>query len=670
MNIGHLIEEFIVYLIPSVTVIYFVIGLVFFKDSLVNYFSLVMFAAAIYSLAFFIEKMSAHETTAFFVRKFAYPSVAYIPAFGLLFIIQLTSPERIKIILISALYTISSAFGLLFLTNDSHNLFFTNEIFIREGKMGTVVESRGPAFFALIFYFVLTSSISSILLWKKSVKTASHRIKRSLRFLFFATLIPWIPMLLIILDIDMIDPIPFTIMLVVMFLGMSETKHGIFKGYLSMWKNSHNSLEIPSVLVDEDYEAIVSNSSYDYLDISVKKAALGKIKELIMSNRYKGEICSKIEGVDSFHEITQSVYNIKQRIYSVFISDITEDKKHQEEIYYLSFYDQLTGLSNRSFFEREMHKIDKIENLPICFIMIDVNGLKLTNDAFGQITGDELLITLADTLRKNFDGENTIARVGGDEFVVCMPKTEIDVASRKIEKLNTQISNKKIRGISISIAVGFSAKTDAGQLISETIKQAEDQMYRNKLHEDLSMRSKIIDIVMNTLYEKNKREMQHSERVGDLSEKISLMMNISENEAKQIKIAGRMHDIGKIGIDEYILNDPKSHNEELTVKMQKHPEIGYRLLSSVNEFSGIAKYVLEHHEKWDGTGYPKGLTGEEISLPARIIAVADAFDAITNDRPYRRGMSAEEALIELTNHSGRQFDPVVIDALQRMAYIG
>jgi len=166
---------------------------------------------------------------------------------------------------------------------------------------------------------------------------------------------------------------------------------------------------------------------------------------------------------------------------------------------------------------------------------------------------------------------------------------------------------------------------------------------------------------MNTLYEKSNREMQHSKRVSKICEKIAIGMNFDKDNVNQIRIAGLMHDIGKMGIDEKILNKPELLSSDEWKEMRRHPEIGYRILSSSNEFSEISEYVLKHHERWDGKGYPGGFKGEEISLQSRIISVADSYDAMTSDRPYRKGMSVEEAIMEINRCSGTQFDPNIVE---------
>jgi putative nucleotidyltransferase with HDIG domain len=164
---------------------------------------------------------------------------------------------------------------------------------------------------------------------------------------------------------------------------------------------------------------------------------------------------------------------------------------------------------------------------------------------------------------------------------------------------------------------------------------------------------------MNTLYEKSSREMLHSRRVSEICKSIAGEMNLNKDAINQIGAAGLMHDIGKMGIDEKILNKQGQLNFEEWQEIQRHPEIGYRILSSSNEFSELAKYVFEHHERWDGKGYPNKLAGDKISIQARIIGVADAYDAMTCDRTYRKGLSDQEAITELKRYSGIQFDPEV-----------
>jgi putative nucleotidyltransferase with HDIG domain len=192
------------------------------------------------------------------------------------------------------------------------------------------------------------------------------------------------------------------------------------------------------------------------------------------------------------------------------------------------------------------------------------------------------------------------------------------------------------------------------------LKDTEDQMYRNKLYESSSARSRSIDIIMKAVYEKSEREMIHSMRVSKLCEAIGRSLRFSKDEVNQIRTAGLVHDIGKIGIDDKILNKTEPFNAQETKEMQKHCEVGYRILSSANEFSEIANFVLEHHEQWDGSGYPRNLKGDQISQQARIIAVADTYDAMTSGKPNKKRVSTKEAIAEMSRRAGTRLDPDIV----------
>ena len=342
------------------------------------------------------------------------------------------------------------------------------------------------------------------------------------------------------------------------------------------------------------------------------------------------------------------------------IQDVTDRKRAEEKILHLSFHDQLTGLYNRRFFEEELSRLDVPRNYPLTLVMADVNGLKLINDSFGHTIGDELLKTVAEVLRKGCRRDDIIARLGGDEFVILLPKTDAAETEQILKRINAFAVQERVSSIELSISFGYEIKRYETEDIRELFKKAEDYMYKRKLFESPSMRGKTIKTIIRTLHEKNKREEQHSYRVSALCESMGEALRLPEGEVHELKSVGLLHDIGKIAIDEEILNKPGKLTPDEWQEIKRHPEIGYRILSTVHGMADMAEYVLAHHERWDGLGYPKGLKGEELPLQPRIIAIADAYDAMTSSRSYRNALPDEVAIAELQKNAGIQFDPELV----------
>jgi len=342
------------------------------------------------------------------------------------------------------------------------------------------------------------------------------------------------------------------------------------------------------------------------------------------------------------------------------IQDITERKKAEEEIIYLSYHDKLTGLYNRRFYEEEIIRLDTERNLPISIVMGDVNGLKLTNDAFGHGKGDELLKKAAAVIQSAFRSDDIIARWGGDEFVILLPKTKTEEAEEIVKRVEKMCSKEYVNDINLSISFGWDTKIRTDEDILKVLKSAEDYMYSHKIIEKESLRGKTINTIINAFHQKNPREEKHSKRVSKTCGDIGKAMGFSKLEISKLEMAGFLHDIGKIAIGEAILNKPGKFTDQEENEIRRHPDVGYRILSSSYDMLELADFVYAHHEKWDGTGYPKGLKGEAIPLVARIIALAESYDEMTDERPYRKIYSEKEALIEIRNNSGTQFDPEIV----------
>ena len=281
-----------------------------------------------------------------------------------------------------------------------------------------------------------------------------------------------------------------------------------------------------------------------------------------------------------------------------------------------------------------------------------------------------LLNKAAETIKKACRQEDFIARIGGDEFVLVLPKTSRDDTVKIANHIKEMTSKKIVSNIELSISYGYDTKEMENQSILEIVISAENHMYKHKLFERTSIRSKTIELIMNTLFKKSKNEEQHSKRVSRICQANAEKMDLDQNTINQMKVVGLMHDIGKIGVGEEILNKKGSLTSTERVDVERHPEIGWRLLSSTNEFSEIAQFVIHHHEKWDGSGYPDGLKGEAIQIEARIIAVAEAYAAITSESSFDKKHTPKEAIEELKRCSGTHFDPKVVQAFNELVLSG
>ncbi|MFW5980278.1 MAG: HD domain-containing phosphohydrolase [Halanaerobiales bacterium] len=347
--------------------------------------------------------------------------------------------------------------------------------------------------------------------------------------------------------------------------------------------------------------------------------------------------------------------------FSVVIAheNITKRKKAEMKMKYMSYHDWLTGFYNRNFLSKKLKELDNNKNHPLSIIMGDINGLKLVNDTLGHKKGDELILRTAKIIEENLRKKDIVVRWGGDEFLIILKNTECKKAELIIDRIKKCCSKKSIEKFPISIAMGCVEKKE-DQHFACAFQKAEDMMYRNKLIESESMRGNMINNILITLGEKSHETEEHCNRMASLALKVGKKLGLTNSDLDKLIILASLHDIGKIAIPTEILKKPDKLTEKEWEKIKEHPEIGYRILKSSEEFAYIAGEVLAHHERWDGSGYPRGLSGTDIPLLSRIISVVDTYDVMTNGRPYRKAVSPEKALQEIKENSGTQFDPEVV----------
>ncbi|MDD5621941.1 MAG: PAS domain S-box protein [Actinomycetota bacterium] len=389
----------------------------------------------------------------------------------------------------------------------------------------------------------------------------------------------------------------------------------------------------------------------------------------IMTEKIKSEheipyeiVALKNNGNRIFAEVTgrPTVHQGKKVRMEVF-NNISERKKAEKRIRYLSFHDKLTELYNRTYFEKVLVNIYRDRDLPLNFMICDLNGLRLVNDAFGYNEGDKLLKRVAKILKFCSREEDIIARWGEDEFFVLMPRsTENDVEeiSNRIKRICEKTVDQKIP---LNISMGISARESRDQDLKDVIKEAENNMYKNKLLKRKSIYNSIISSLERILWEKNRETKEHAERLKRLILQLGMSINLPQNKLDELVLLSTLHDIGKVAIPDAILMKKGKLNTKEWKIIKRHPEIGYKIAESTPQIASIAEDILSHHEWWNGDGYPQGLKGKDIPVNACIASIVDAYDVMTFGRHYKEAISEEEAKEELRRCSGTQFNPMLVE---------
>ncbi len=350
----------------------------------------------------------------------------------------------------------------------------------------------------------------------------------------------------------------------------------------------------------------------------------------------------------------------------ITVKDVTEKRKAQKQIEYLSFYDRLTGLHNRAFFEEEILRIDSNRHLPITLFIADINGLKLVNDAFGHSEGDELLNRMAQILKMCCRREDIIARWGGDEFALLLlntPGYKADELCRRI----SQLCRDKCKGpIPLSLAMGHATKKKMEHNIRDVLREAEESMYRSKMMVSKKVRTEIIAQLLDTYYQKGYRTREQVKLLQGLAGHMASARGLTPPEILKLHQVVEYCDIGNIALEQNLFKKKDRLTSEEWKMIHRHPEIGYHIVQNTPETAEMAEPILAHHEWWDGSGYPRNLTGEDIPLYARIISIINAYDALTQKRPYRKTLRPEQAVKEIKRCAGTQFDPFLVEVLEEV----
>ena len=424
------------------------------------------------------------------------------------------------------------------------------------------------------------------------------------------------------------------------------------------------------LLTGYEPECLVGNRDLSYNDLVAPeyRDLLWDEWELVLRQhrhfRYEYQIVTRDGSRKWVLELGQFIFTENGSIAALegIIIDISEQKTREAQVLYLNEHDYLTGLYNRSHFEREKKRLSDDKYLPLSAMVCDINGVRLINDAFGLNEGDRLICDIAHILQGHARDTDVLCRTGGDEYTMLLPNTAEAEAEAIMGRITRSVDLYKQaqrgRSIEVSVSFSFSGMTGGGS-VDQMMAVAEERLSHRKLLNQKSSHNAILSSIMATLYARSQETEEHGKRLTKLTRLIGERMGLDAGMLDNLELLSMLHDIGKIGVDDRILNKPGRLNAEEWELMKRHSEIGYRIALSSPELEHIAKYILCHHEQWDGHGYPNRLKGVDIPLPARILTVADAYDAMTENRVYRRAMSREDALSEIRRCAGTQFDPTV-----------
>ncbi len=372
-----------------------------------------------------------------------------------------------------------------------------------------------------------------------------------------------------------------------------------------------------------------------------------------------------------------------------------ELKKSQRKLQRLSQEDALTGLLNRRGFESELLRAKSLaerERHDIGFLIIDIDHFKLINDRYGHATGDRILKASAKLLRSLLRASDLICRYGGDEIVIALPAADAETTRLTAKKILTAVRqhafSKGKTELFITVSIGASCGTPVqGQSLENMLILADRALYRIKRTGRNGMSFAMsgdapaaeaaprcdahgqpfrlaFNALIAMLDAREKATGSHCRRVSLMAGVLTRVLKLPADQIDLITHSALVHDIGKIAIHDTILLKPEPLTAEERDLIQKHPKTGYDILQSSPEFTAFSEIVFSHHERLDGSGYPRGLKGKRICMGARILAVADTYDAIRAGRPYAAPRSAEEALSEIQRWRGSHFDPDVVDALR------
>lgn len=613
------------------------------------------------------------------LHSLKYLSVVATPVVFLFITLAYTNNKfLLKKINILYLWIIPIITLIMITTNHDFGLVWAKIEVVKVGSYYTVITQHEFMFWVHAVYSYLLILLSFVLLVNKFLK-APPIYRNQSGFLLVGSGISWLLNILFVLSNNtnyLIDPTPLSTLLILWVYYWGLFKYGSqrivpivrdlivenMEDMILVLDNSDLIIEMNPSLKNNLKNGLGITTNFIGSTLSTLLLNIPNWSDKVINYSGKTNLVLGAGEKATYYEIerTSVLDKDQHKIGSLIVlHDITNMQRVMKKLEYMTSFDQLTGLYNRAFFEIELERLDTARQLPISFIVGDVNGLKMTNDAFGHAVGDRLLQQVSEIIRRAMRAEDICARTGGDEFCIILPKTNEQEARKIIDRINQCCEESPEEPIKVSVSWGQASKTSASQDIQQVLKAADTGMYKKKLLESKSTHGEIVASLINTLKESSFETNEHAERMKSMSFQLGLELHLSESQMDDLLLLALLHDLGKVGVPNSILEKPGKLTVEEWEIMKHHTEIGYHIASSSNDLSHIAEGILSHHEHWDGNGYPRKLSGHEIPYLARIISVIDSYDVMTHARVYKQPISRSDALMELRRCSGKQFDPEI-----------
>ncbi len=342
--------------------------------------------------------------------------------------------------------------------------------------------------------------------------------------------------------------------------------------------------------------------------------------------------------------------------------DISTRKQTEEQVKFMTFHDSLTGLFNRHYFEQEMNRVAEGRYHQMGMIICDVDCLKFINDTLGHKSGDQLIKAAGEAILSSFRASDMVARIGGDEFAVILPNADRKAMLHAVKRIkkNIKLYNSQHPELPLHLSIGYALTKTPPFDMQVLFKEADDSMYRNKLYNKQTHKSDVFHILLTIIDEREPGSEERRSKLAGNIQAMAQVLNIPAQDRDFLLLFAKVYNIGLLGLPQEITDKKAPLSKEEQSLLRKQAEIGYRIAQHTKQLEPIAEWIYLQHEWWNGQGYPFGLSGENIPLPSRIMAVARAYTAMTTIRAYRPSKSPAQALTELEKWAGIQFDPHLV----------